>query len=62
MAQWDDFRPRLHAGPLLGQDEFAAREIHARLVEQKRDLDREDMLAVEVLVQAVVIVGTVAEA
>lgn len=26
-----DFRTRLHAWPLLGQDEFAAREIAARL-------------------------------
>ena len=51
-----DFRPRLHARPLLGHHEFAAREIAAGFGQQDRDLEREHMLAIEVLMQAVVIV------
>ena len=51
--------PRLHARPLFGEDEFAPREIDAGLCEQERDLEREDVFAVEVLMQAVVIVGAV---
>jgi hypothetical protein len=49
----DDFRTRLHARPLLGEDEFAASEIGAGLFQQDRDLKREDVFAVHVLVQAV---------
>ena len=47
--------------PLLGEDEFAAREIDGRPCEQERDLEREDVFAIEVLMQAVVIVGAVPE-
>ena len=35
-----DFSPRLHSRPLLGQHELAAREVVAGLGEQKRDLQR----------------------
>ena len=51
----------MHARALLGDDEFAAGEIAFRFREQYCDLEREDMLTVEVLVQAVVIAGTVLE-
>ena len=50
---------RLHARPLLGQHELAAGEIAARLRQQDRDLQRKHMLAVEVLMQAVVVAGAV---
>src|SRR5262245_44656253 len=46
---------RLHARPLLGQDEFAAGKIGARPRQQERDLQREHVLAVDVLVQAIVV-------
>ena len=46
---------RLHARPLLGQHEFAAGEIAARFRQQDRDLQREHMLAIEVLMQAIVV-------
>jgi hypothetical protein len=61
LVERDHLGPRLHAGPLLGEDEFAAREIHAGPREQERDLEREDVFAVEVLMQAVVIAGAVPE-
>ena len=50
---------RLHARPLLGQDELAAREVEAGLREQDGGLQRKHMLAVEVLVQAVEVAGDV---
>jgi hypothetical protein len=59
LPQGYDFDPRLHAGPLLRQYEFPSGEIDARPREQQRDLEREDVFAVQVLVQAVVIVGAV---
>lgn len=55
----DDFGPRLHARALFGQDELAAREVVARLRQQDRHLDRERVLAVEILVQAVIVVSLV---
>src|SRR5258708_22949429 len=51
--------PRLHPRPLLGQHEFAAGEIAARFRQQDRDLQREHVFAVEVLMQAVVVTGTI---
>jgi hypothetical protein len=49
----------LHARPLLGEHEFAATEIDAGLLRQNRDLVREDVFAVHVLVQAVEIAGNI---
>ena len=49
----------LHARPLLGQREFAAGEVAARLRQQDRDLDRKGEVAVEVLVQAVEVAGDI---
>src|SRR6185437_16962081 len=48
---------RLHARTLLGQHELATLEITAGLGQQDRDLQREDMLAIEVLMQAIVVTG-----
>src|SRR6266581_7918303 len=55
LAQRHDLGARLHARPLLGDDELAAREIRSWLGKKNGDLEREDVLAVEILVQAVVI-------
>src|SRR5580704_17083629 len=56
-----DLRALLHARALLGQHEFAAGEVMARLGEQDRELQRKEMLAVHVLVQAMVVAGAVAQ-
>src|ERR1700760_166464 len=61
LLERDYLRPRLHARPLFGEDELAAREIRAGFREQERDLEREDVLAVDVLMQAVVIIGTISK-
>src|SRR5688572_6514393 len=59
LPQRHDFRPRLHAGTLLGHYEFAAGEVPLRFAEQDRELQRKDVLAVEILMQAVVVARTV---
>src|SRR4030095_4473788 len=51
----------LHPWPLLGQNEFAALKILARLRQQHRGLQREDMLAVKILVQAIIVARAIAE-
>ncbi len=50
-----DVDPRLLARPLLREHELAAREIATRHREQQGDLQREDVLTVDVLMQAVVV-------
>ena len=59
LGQWHHGSARLHSRALLGQNELAAGEIMQRLGEQHGDLQREDVLAVQILVQAVVVAGTV---
>ncbi|ABA53703.1 hypothetical protein BURPS1710b_A0614 [Burkholderia pseudomallei 1710b] len=56
-----DIGARLHARPLLGDHEFAAREIGARLREQNRRLQREYVLAIQILMQAVVVAFAIAQ-
>jgi hypothetical protein len=51
----NDLRPRLHTRTLLRQHKLSSGKIHSRLRQQDRNLDREDMLAVKILMQAVVI-------
>ena len=58
-AERHHFNARLHPRPLFGQDELAASEVTAGLLQQDRDLEREDELAVDVLVQAVEVIRTV---
>jgi hypothetical protein len=58
-AERHDLGAGLHRGALLGEDELAAGEVLVGLGEQDRHLEREDVLAVEVLVQAVVVAGAV---
>src|SRR5438477_8202996 len=55
LAQWHHLRPGLHPGTLFGQHKLTAREVPFRLREEKRHLDRKDVLAIEVLMQAVVV-------
>jgi hypothetical protein len=59
LMQWQHERSRLHARALLGHHELATFEIAARLRQQYHHLQRENMLAVQILVQAVVVVGAV---
>ncbi|MNC85217.1 hypothetical protein D3C83_08070 [compost metagenome] len=59
LAERDHHRPRLHARTLLGDDEFAAGEVPRGFRQQDGRLQREDMLAVEILVQAVIVIGAV---
>ena len=61
LAERHDLGAGLHARPLLGEDELAAGEVGAGLGQEQGDLQRKDVLAIEVLVQAVVVAGTVAE-
>ncbi len=56
-----DLGPRLHPRPLLGQNEFTPSEISPRPGKKKRDLEREDVLAVEILMQAIEIVWPIAQ-
>ena len=60
-AEGHHLGPRLHAWPLLGEHELAALEVAPGLGEENRRLEREDVLSVEVLVQAVVVPFTVPE-
>jgi hypothetical protein len=53
LAERNYFWPRLHTWPLLGEHEFAACEIPLRFRQQDCHLYREDVLSVEVLMQAV---------
>jgi hypothetical protein len=59
LTEWYDHRPRLYAWPLLCQDKFAAREILLWFRQQDGKLKRENVFAVEVLMQTVVIAGRV---
>src|SRR5262245_59175387 len=54
LVERHDLGAGLHARPLLGQDEFAAGEVTARRREKHGGLQRKEVLAVDVLVQAVV--------
>src|SRR5258708_7234866 len=59
LSERDHVDPRLHPRPLFGQYKFTALEIFGRRGEEDRDLQRENMFAVQVLVQAVEIAGTI---
>ena len=48
LAKGNDLGSRLHARPLLGEYKFAAREIDSRLRKQECDLEREDVLAIDI--------------
>src|SRR5205085_4036103 len=59
LAERHHFRPRLHARALFRQDELAAGEIAPWFRQEDRNLQREHMLAVEILMQAIVITGPI---
>lgn len=61
LAERHDNRSRLHTGALLGHHELAACEVVVRFRQQNGKLERKDMLTIEVLVQTVVIIGSVPE-
>src|SRR5690348_57345 len=50
-----DLSARLHPRPCFDQHEFASRELIAGSAEQYRRLYRKDVIAIEILVQAVVV-------
>jgi hypothetical protein len=56
-----DFAARLHSWSLLREQKFAAGKISSRLRQEKCHLKRKDVLAVNVLMQAIEITGTIAE-
>ena len=59
LGQRDHLDARLHARSLFSQHKFAAFEVFDRLRQENRNLQREDMLPVQVLMQTVVITGAV---
>ncbi len=66
LAERYDFGAGLLAGTLFGEDKFAAGEVSRMQIsswfgEQEGDLDGEDVLAVEVLVEAIIVAGLVLE-
>src|SRR5277367_5392059 len=61
LRERDDGGSGLHARPLFRQHELAALEIAAGFGQKRRDLQRKNVLAIEVLVQAVVVAGAVSQ-
>ena len=61
LSKGPNYGSRLHTRSLLGHYEFAAREVFVGFRQEYCKLERENMLAIEVLVQAVVIIGLVLE-
>src|ERR1700674_5118876 len=61
LAQEHHFGARLHARPLFCHDEFSPGKVAPRLGKQNRDLNREHVFTVEILMQAVVIAFAVFE-
>ena len=59
LFQSNHFRSRLHAWPLLGEHKFSSSEVPPRLRQQNCDLDREDMLAIEILMETIEIARSV---
>src|SRR5258705_12992392 len=55
LSKRNDFGARLHPGPLFGEDEFSPSEIAFRFGQQKGRLQRKYVLAIQVLVQAIVV-------
>jgi hypothetical protein len=59
LCELDDGDSRLHAGTLFGEDELSAGEVARGFAEQEGYLERKDKIAVEVLVEAVVVARAV---
>src|ERR1700756_4664052 len=61
LLQTHHLGPRLHPRALLDQDDFAAGKIFARFRQEKRNLNRKNILPVDVLVQGIPIALDVVE-
>src|SRR5215831_4132635 len=61
LLEMHDVPPRLGARSLLHEEELASREVLPRLAQEHRELEGKDYVAVEILVQAVVALGLVAQ-
>jgi len=61
LAKRHNNRPRMHTRPLLRHHEFATGKVFVGVRQQNGELEREHMLAMEVLVPAVLVVGPVLE-
>src|SRR5882672_12270281 len=59
LSERHHFDAALHSGSLFGQHEFTALEVFSRIGEQNRHLQRENVLAVQVLVQTIIVAGPV---
>jgi hypothetical protein len=57
--QRHDFDARLHARTLLRQDKLTALELASGLRQQNSDLQRENVFAIEILMQAVVVAARI---
>src|SRR5882757_10967162 len=61
LPEWHNLHSRLHARPLFGERKLAAGKFLAGLRQQERDLKREDVFTVNILVQAVIVARSVFE-
>src|SRR5260370_12493767 len=61
LLQRHDFAPRLRPRPLFDEQELAAGKVRLGVTEQHRQLQRKYEVAVQILVQAIVIAGSVFE-
>ncbi|GCE84557.1 hypothetical protein MSKU9_2698 [Komagataeibacter diospyri] len=59
LPEGHDIHTRLHAGPLLREDEFSPGEVAVRARQQNGKLDRKNMLPVKILMQAVIITWSI---
>src|SRR5262249_7790610 len=61
LRERNDFRPRLHAGALLREQKSPAGEVFTRTRQQKGNLQRENVLPVEILMQTIVVADAVSQ-
>src|SRR5262249_32735413 len=61
LLEMHDVPARLGSRPLLNEEELASREVLAGLAQEHGELEGKDYVAVEILVQAVVATGLVAQ-
>src|SRR5579884_456252 len=59
LVERHDLNTRLHARSLLGENKFSSGEIPSRLRKENRHLYGKHMLAIEILMEAVVVTGSV---
>ena len=59
LTKWNYLRTRLHTRPLFGEDKLTSQKVSRWLRQEKGNLYGEDVLSVQVLMQAVIISLTV---